>query len=149
VLNFVNGAPFAPGRARYFDHDTDPREGTGKIFVRIIPQGIDAPILAQLDTGAAWSVLNAEIAEELGLLNGDGEPTRLSTRRGSISGRLESATFRIVAEEGRSLEVEAIVFVSPEWTEQTFLGYAGLLERIRFGVDPQANDFYFGGYDGA
>lgn len=94
-----------------------PREGTGKIFVRIIPQGIDAPILAQLDTGAAWSVLNA--------------------------------AFRIVAEEGRSLEVEAIVFVSPEWTEQTFLGYAGLLERIRFGVDPQANDFYFGGYDGA
>jgi len=26
----------------------------------------------------------------------------------------------------------------------TFLGYSGLLDRIRFALDPQANDFYFG-----
>jgi hypothetical protein len=26
----------------------------------------------------------------------------------------------------------------------TFLGYSGLLERIRFAVDPQQNNFYFG-----
>jgi len=26
----------------------------------------------------------------------------------------------------------------------SFLGYSGLLSNIRFALDPQANDFYFG-----
>jgi hypothetical protein len=39
------------------------------------------------------------------------------------------------------------VLVSAEWLAPTFLGYMGLLERIRFAIDPQANQFYFGRYD--
>jgi hypothetical protein len=149
LLNFITGAPFTTGRARYFDHDTTAAEGTGKIFVRIAAQGMEGPILAQLDTGAAWSVINAEIAEELGLLNGAGELTNLSTRHGPVSGRLESATIQILADDGSSLDVDATVFVSAEWMDSTFLGYSGLLERIRFGLDPQSNDFHFGAYHGA
>jgi len=108
--------------------------------------GFGGTVLAQLDTGAAWSVLNAEIAQALGLVDGDGEELKLKTRLGDFDGRLEEATLTIVAEDGESLDVNARVFVSQDWPGQTCLGYMGLLERIRFGLDPQENDFYFGGY---
>jgi hypothetical protein len=135
LLNFATGAPFATGRARYFDHDINAPEGTGKVFVRISTDGIDEPVLAQLDIGAAWSVINVEIAEELGLLGGAGEVANLSTRHGPVTGRLENATITILADDGATLDIQATVFVSPDWTAPTFLGYAGLLERIRFGLD--------------
>ena len=51
-----------------------------------------------------------------------------------------------MAEDGQSIAVDATVFVSHEWRGQTFLGYMGLLERIRFALDPQVNDFHFGSY---
>ena len=146
MLHFANGVPFTTGRAAYLDHGANAPEGSAKIFVRIEASGFDGLVLAQLDTGAAWSVLNAEIAEALGLLDGDGEPIELKTRFGAFNGRLEEATIRVLAEEGESLEVNARVFVSHDWSHQTFLGYMGLLERIRFGLDPQVNDFYFGSY---
>ncbi len=145
MLNFANGTPFTNGRAPYFDQGADPVESTASIFVRIESVGV-GPVLAQLDTGAAWSVLNAEIAETLGLLNGDGEQIRLKTRLGDFNGRLEEAMLTILAQDGESLEVNGRVFVSQDWPGQTFLGYMGMLERIRFGLDPQANHFHFGGY---
>ena len=48
------------------------------------------------------------------------------------------------ADEGESLDVEATVFQSPDWRGPSFLGYQGLLQRIRFAVDPETNLFYFG-----
>jgi hypothetical protein len=53
----------------------------------------------------------------------------------------------IVADEGESCEVEATLFVSRDWAYGNFVGYSGLLERIRFAVDPGTNDFYFGVLD--
>ena len=137
---------FTAGRAKYLDRGAQTAEGSAKIFVRIEPEGFGGSVLAQLDTGAAWSVLNAEIAEALGLIGRDGEQISIGTRDGVVEGRLEDVTLTILAEDGESIVVNARVFVSQEWTGQTFLGYMGLLERVRFAVDPQANDFYFGGY---
>lgn len=137
---------FTTGRAKYLDRAVQTEEGSAKIFVRIEPEGFGGSLLAQLDTGAAWSVLNTEIAEALGLIGGDGEQITIGTRTGVIEGRLEDATLTILAEDGESIVVNARVFVSQEWTGQTFLGYMGLLEKVRFAVDPQANDFYFGSY---
>jgi hypothetical protein len=145
VLAFLDGRPFTTGRARFSDHASWPAQ-TAEIYVRVELQGLGAPLLAQLDTGATWSVLNAEVAAELALLDGNGEPMRLATRRGLVDGRLEEVALTIVADDGRSLEVQAVIFVSPEWHDHTFLGYRGLLERIRFGLDPQEGEFYFGGY---
>ena len=147
MLNFGNGDPFTTGRAEYFDHDTGAAaEPTAKIFVRIEAPGVGAPLLAQLDTGAAWSLLNAEVAAASGLLSGEGVKITMKTRVGDFDGRLEEAALTIVADEGQSLDVNARVFVSPDWNYPTFIGYRGLLERIRFGLDPQANSFHFGGY---
>jgi hypothetical protein len=99
-----------------------------------------------LDTAADWSVINTEIAEDLGLFGIEGESIALSTRFGTIAGHLVPAAMTLIADDGDSLRIDATVFVSSDWPRRagTFLGYSGLLERIRFAVDPQKNDFFFG-----
>lgn len=70
---------------------------------------------------------------------------RLSTRFGNLHGHLVKAPFTFPAEEGEDLEVRGTFFVSEDWPiSLSFLGYSGLLDSIRFALDPQANDFYFG-----
>jgi hypothetical protein len=50
----------------------------------------------------------------------------------------------LLADEGRELEVDATVFACPHWPGPNFLGYGGLLERIRLALDPHRRHFYFG-----
>jgi predicted aspartyl protease len=119
-------------------------KGTAKIFVKIEPSNLGFSVLAQVDTGSAWSILKPEIAEAINLMNEEGQPERLSTRIGSIDGQLKRTNITILADDGDSMELEATVFVPTEWTGGNFLGYGGLLERVRFAVDPQENFFYFG-----
>ncbi len=68
----------------------------------------------------------------------------MSTRMGPVRGRLERTQIELVADEGDGLSIDATVFVSPDWSGDNFIGYSGFLERIRFGVDPSDNYFYFG-----
>jgi hypothetical protein len=144
ALLTVDGSVFAAGRSKFLDSDggTEP---TPKIFVKILPGDAPIPVLAQVDTGAAWSILDGDIAEALGFLEQAGPSVTLSTRSGTVRGRLIRSSLTLVADEGESCEVDATLFVSPEWRYGTFLGYSGFLERIRFAVDPATNDFYFGG----
>lgn len=133
--------PFAQGRGRFSDHLPSRSERTAKVFVRIQFAGLP-PQLAQLDTGAAYSILDAETADVLGF-----EPLEdlaLSTRLGTISGQLGRFPLRLIADEGESLTVESTFFVSPDWDAGVFLGYSGLLEHLRFAIDPRENLFYFG-----
>jgi len=139
-----DGTEFASGRSRFLDYPPGSRERTSKIFVKIQAESIDGVVFAQLDTGAAWSILDAEIAEILSLLGSEGEPVTMSTRLGKVNGRLERTSLAIVADEGESISVQATVFVSPDWHAGNFLGYGGLLEHVRFAVDPSDNSFYFG-----
>ncbi len=147
MLALPNGDAFTRGVARFYDEAPGGAEGTAKIYVKIEPQGLGAPVLAQLDTGSPYLVLEREIAEALELLQRDGEPLTLSTRVGSVDGHLERAIVRLVADAGDSLEIDATVFVSPDWQRGNFIGYTGLLERVRFAVDPQQNAFHFGPAD--
>lgn len=145
MLLHPDGTLFAIGRSRFSDDAPVAEEETAKIYVKVLPEGLETVILAQVDTGSAWSVLARDYAEALALLDGEGELIPLSTRYGRIRGRLEKATFTIMADEGESLEVrEATVFVSRDWPGVTFLGYSGLLERLCFAFDPQQYFFYFG-----
>lgn len=68
----------------------------------------------------------------------------LSTRLGRFHGTLFRGLITLVADQGESLDVEATVFLSADWPGPNFLGYQGLLQRIRFAVDPETNLFYFG-----
>jgi predicted aspartyl protease len=135
---------FTAGRARFEDNAPWAAEQTAKIYVKITPENLDDVVLfALLDTGAPWSLLDAEVAENLNLLNGNGEPKTIKTWRGDVQGRLERINLRLHADEGDSLDFEATVLVAPDW-RGNFLGYGGLLQHIRFGVDATNNFFYFG-----
>ena len=147
MLLYPGGAPFAVGRAAFLDDRPGSEEGTAKIYVKIEPDALGDVVLAQVDTGAAWTILEREIAESVGLLDGEGPMVRLDTRFGPIDGRLERTPIRLLADEGVSLEVQATVFVSRDWPAGNFIGYNGLLERVRFAIDPRENLFHFGSAD--
>ncbi len=135
----LHGRPVA-----VLDHLEGTQDSSAKIFVKIEPESFGALVMAQLDTGAAWSILDAPVAEALDLLRGSGEAISLQTRHGPIRGRLERIQVELVADDGDSISVNATVLVSQEWTHGSFVGYGGLLERIRFAIDPSDRFFYFG-----
>jgi hypothetical protein len=68
----------------------------------------------------------------------------LDTRLGRIRGGLYRGALTIPAEEGDSLDTQATFFLSSDWHGGNFIGYEGLLQHIRFAVDPRDNAFFFG-----
>lgn len=135
---------FATGASRYRDHGKGRSEGPG-IYVEIIPGTLEAPVLAILDTGAPWCIFDSSTGEAIqyGYHPVSG-PLSLSTRLGTFRGYLYSVPVRLPVIAGETLNFDATVFVSPEWPGGSFIGYEGLLQKIRFAVDPGANLFYFG-----
>jgi hypothetical protein len=138
-------ADFTQGRSTFRDHLEGLREPSAKVYVPVQVGNFTPIVLAQLDTGAAWSVLDPVVARSLGLLQAGGLLTRLETHFGTQEGRLVRVPIRFVADHGTALNTEATFFISPDWPPgRTFLGYSGLLDAMRFAIDPQANHFYFG-----
>jgi hypothetical protein len=135
---------FSAGRSKFLDRHPRFVEPTAKVFVNIAFPGLTQDWLAQVDTGAAYSLLEQDIARELGLFHAGGQFARLSTRLGDLRGRLLRVPLKILADEGVSLEFEATFFVSAEWHGGTFLGYSGLLDRLRIALDCPRSLFYFG-----
>jgi hypothetical protein len=136
---------FAIGRSRFEDKLPTVSEETAKLYVRVRFKGSERHFFAQLDTGAAWSVLDSATAELIGAAGQKGVVTSISTRFGMMQGTLVRIPLTFEADEGESLELEGTFFLCPDWPPgRLFLGYGGLLERIRFAADPQANHFYFG-----
>lgn len=146
MLQRADGTDFSTGRSRFADQAHGSGEDTAKIYVRIELEALGDVVLAQLDTGSPWLILQTEIAAAMSLQEGEGPVVPLSTRQGRVTGHLERILVNILADEGEgdSLQVEATAFVSRQWPAGTFLGYSGVLERIRFAIDPSDNFFYFG-----
>jgi hypothetical protein len=140
----LSGERFTSGRSRFLDHHPRFPEPTAKVFVKIIFAGLDEARIAQVDTGAAYSILEVNVAAGLGLLGLQEPWMRLSTRVGVLDGQLIRLPVTLVADEGESLDLDTLFFVSPEWRGGTFLGYTGFLERLRIALDSPANQFYFG-----
>ena len=141
----LGAADFTQGRSTYRDHLNELREPSAKIYIPILVGAFQPIVLAQLDTGAAWSVLDPLVARSLGLFQASGLLTRLQSRFGTHEGRLIRIPIQFIADHGTALNTEATFFISPDWPPgRTFLGYSGLLDAMRFAVDPQANHFYFG-----
>ncbi len=141
----LESGPFAPGSAEYYDEDPSfEKSGLSYIHVEIVIKGqIEIRTVARLDTAAPWVVLNSEISENLGL-GTNGERVKLHTIAGEMEGTLERCPIMFTAKMGQSLEVEATIFVCDHWIRGNLLGYAGLLERIRFAIDPSSRQFHFG-----
>jgi hypothetical protein len=142
----LGGKDFTCGRCLYVDAVPQTHEPTAKVFIKVLLTGqVLSTVYAQVDTGAPWSVLAPEVAISLGLLDSEGERTSLDTRLGRMDGILTRIPIRILADDGDSFDTEGTFFISPDWPAgMNFLGYSGLLDAMRFALDPQANHFYFG-----
>jgi hypothetical protein len=140
----LQGERFTSGRSRFADEHPRFPEPTAKVFVKIRFPDVKRMQIAQVDTGAAYSILESETASQMGLMDLEGERTKVSTRFGLLSGLLTWVPLTLVADEGASLDLVATFFVSHHWRGGTFLGYTGLLERLRIALDSPANLFYFG-----
>jgi len=138
--------PFTSGRSKFADHASGVlSDGAAKVYIKIGFPGLENLVYAQLDTGAAWSILSPDVVNDLGLPFDFGRPAILRTWMGRKQGSLIRMPFTLLADEGDDLAKEGTFFVTPDWPEgMTFLGYSGLLDSIRFALDPQVNDFFFG-----
>ena len=144
MLSLGDGEAFALNSARYYEEDPSGESGQTSIHVEIIINGANRiSTLARLDPATPWVVLNSELTETLGL-GAHGPGAQLQTVVGRMTGTLERYPIVLAAEEGQSLEIDATLFVCSNWKRGNFLGYTGLLERIRFAIDPVSRLFYFG-----
>jgi hypothetical protein len=143
------------GKTQYFaDH-----EGTfGRLFIAVLcyVEEIDEPVIALLDTASEWCMMPSDIALSLGHDLGAGGDTRIHTRRGILTGRLEIVPLEFRAddlnapgEQPVTLRVDATWFLSEDWPGPAVIGWKGCLERMRFGVDPGHDLFCFAELDGA
>jgi len=145
VLFRQGGLSFATGLSRYLDSEGEGPASESRILVRVRPEPGVEPVLAILDTGAPWCIFAPEVSSSFArYLEPVSGPILLSTRLGMFRGGLHRRVITLTAERGEPLNVEATVFMSPDWPGPNFLGYQGLLQRIRFAIDPENNLFYFG-----
>lgn len=112
--------------------------------MQVLPGPLTLPILAMVDTAAPWCIFEPAISEALrdhvDVLR---EGIAINSRLGSFRGTLCQGRLQIVAEDGEDLNIEALMFLCPDWPGGNFIGYEGVLDRIRFAVDPHRNRFYF------
>ena len=140
-----SGEPFATGASKYLDTHPEHPEDRPRIYVKFRSDGLDGWALALLDTGGHFCILNRSVAKQVEdrLTDQLGEVT-LQTARGPVRGDLHLLNVTLVAEQGEDLEIDAVVFVAPEWEGPCFIGYSGMLDRLRWALDPDVNTYYFG-----
>ncbi len=133
------------GASRYADAHPELDEAEPRIYVKFRPQGAEVPHLGLLDTGGHYCVLTAEIADSVAdhLTESLGRAT-LRTAHGLVSGDLYIHTISFIAEVGEPLDVDAVMFVSPDWRGPSILGYTGVLDRILLALNPRTNRYFFG-----
>jgi hypothetical protein len=138
-------SPFATGVARFYDHEPIKPVSDPRIYLEVKADRSSPSFLAMVDTAAPWCIFKPELGEVLResfeVLSAKAS---LSSRLGDFKGELLRGRLFLPALDGEYAEVETTVFFSPQWPGENFLGYEGLLQRIRFAVDPHSNLFYFG-----
>ncbi len=146
ILLASEGA-FAEGASTYVDAYPDWNDPHSRIYVRFRPEGVDANIsfLALLDTGGHYCILNEDVAALVReRLVGSLGPLDLLTAHGLVRGDLYLLRIELVSDVGEDLDLETVVFVSADWRGPNYIGYTGVLDRLRFAVNPASNRFYFG-----
>ncbi len=141
----ARGDEFLTGICDYSDFYPGRKEPLARIYVPFRAQGVDIRFLGLLDTGGHFCILSPEVVDLVGdVLSGSDEETSLLTAQGRLSGKLYRHRIELLAEEGENLDLEATVLVLSDWRGPSVLGYTGVLDRVRFAIDPRENRFYFG-----
>ena len=140
-----SGEPFATGACGYLDAYPDSEESMARIYVRIQPQGTTLELLALLDTGAHYCLLNEDAARVTrGHLTMPLGEVALRTAHGPLRGELYIHRIRLIVEEGEPLDIDSTVFLPPGWRGPSILGYTGVMDRMRVALDPEINCVYYG-----
>lgn len=105
---------------------------------------LEQTVWALLDTAAEWSVLSRSalelLADDVDLL---GIPVTFHSRFGTLVGEFGRVTITFPTVEGEPLAIDATCFVCETWPGPVVIGWGGCLDRMRFGVDPGDEAFYF------
>lgn len=135
---------FPEGAARYLDTHPDSEDAQPRIYVKFRPAFVDFSFWALLDTGAHFCLLNETVAEFVRdhLSEGLG-PFVVRTAYGLLEGPLYRYPITLLADLGKSVDVEATILIPSGWRGPCFLGYAGALDRVHFGIHPECNQFSF------
>jgi predicted aspartyl protease len=150
-LHFEDNRPFAQGACPFLYRPATAWETTPRLIITTQIEGIQTEVV--IDTGGVYLVCNPAIMEQINFDPSDELGTDVINIRGhKVTGVLHRLSITLLAEEGQSLELEALSFVphlrpTEEWDLPSFMGMFGCLERLRFAVDPVTNTFYFGTID--
>jgi hypothetical protein len=116
VLRRGDGSVFAPSLTSYLDALPGRLQSRdAKVYLRIAVGSPFVTTTALLDTGATYSVLDADMAKRVGAFEESSAPrVSLSTRFGDFPGSLIRRSVRILALQGPSIDVDATFWASPE-----------------------------------
>lgn len=127
---------------------SNSESGIGQLTITIPCrlESLDADLRGFVDTGARWSIIPGDIAQEAGLdLEGPGlGRATIHTRLGSFNGHLERSVLRLPTDWGEPLLVDATWLICPDWCGPVVLGWTGCLDRFQWGIQPEEGRFYFG-----
>lgn len=148
-LQFADGTPFATGTAACACHPVHPGESFARLFVAVgIGTGQD--LMGVVDTGGAFLIVPPPLAMEHGLYPElSFETTAVVVRGWTVRGHVHLVPFTFMATRGEHVTIDATAFVpdleeGEEWPLPLYLGWQGCMDRLRFGVDPFTEQFYFG-----
>ena len=150
MLQFSDGETFAVGAIQYLYAPATANETTNRIQLPILLEIAKAvEVLAVLDTGAPYPILDPTIAKEIGFSSELAiERISMLVRGKKLEGSLIRLNITLIADRGQNLTVDATTFVPDSefaWDNfPCFIGLSGFLERIRFAIDPNTDTFYFG-----
>ncbi len=132
--------PWATGWSRYWLEATRA-DRVLVVAARCRITGVGNVELALLDTGAQWSLIGGDLAELARPHASDIDAGPLyATRFGTFQTEMCRLEIELVADEGLDLIVDATVLIATDWTGPPVIGYRGLLERVRLGLDPGTGD---------
>ncbi len=149
-LLFENG--FAVGSTQYSDHYPG-YESQNHIVIPLAPsQDKSMSIRAIVDTGAKWCIIHPDIAQdwEKHFFHAYDSNQPMIIRGIKFErGKIAHANVVLNASSGEDLIIEARFFIpelSPDqiWSFPNFIGLDGLLNFIRYAIDPSENTIYFG-----
>jgi hypothetical protein len=138
--------PACTGRVFY---QSDRQEGPHSLLVAVPCRvgSVSRQVYALLDTTSERCVLPPDLAAELGdELDVIPAVSQLHTRFGLLTGALGRVTVVFDAADGDALAVDATCFTSEGWRGPMVIGWKGCLDRMRIGLDPSDESFYFGAW---
>jgi len=143
---------FAVGSTQYSDHYPG-HEWQNHIVIPLAPsQNKSMSIKVIVDTAAKWCIIHPEIAQEWEkyfFYTYDLEQPLNIRGMKFEKGKIAHANVVLNASNGKDLVIEAKFFIpilSPDqiWSFPNFIGLDGMLNCIRFAVDPSENAISFG-----